>query len=106
MENQEIEKKMMSIVAEDGSIEEVEVILAFEFKDTKKEYVIYTKNEKDENENIIGKYRWNQLAGKRLKINSAKLYVTLESDNDSNVGYGFSISKIEKIPYSMLFGIH
>jgi uncharacterized protein YrzB (UPF0473 family) len=52
MENQEIEKKMMSIVAEDGSIEEVEVILAFEFKDTGKEYVIYTKNEKDENENI------------------------------------------------------
>ena len=52
MENQEIEKKMMSIVAEDGSIEEVEVILAFEFKDTGKEYVIYTKNEKDENDNI------------------------------------------------------
>ncbi len=52
MDNQEVEKKMMSIVAEDGSIEEVEVILAFEFKDTKKEYVIYTKNEKDENENI------------------------------------------------------
>ena len=44
MENQEVEKKMMSIVAEDGSIEEVEVILAFEFKDT--------KNEKDENENV------------------------------------------------------
>ena len=45
MENHDIEKKMMSIVAEDGSIEAVEVILAFEFKDTKKEYVIYTKNE-------------------------------------------------------------
>ena len=52
MENQEVEKKVMSIVAEDGSIEEVEVILAFEFKDTNKEYVIYTKNEKDENDNI------------------------------------------------------
>lgn len=55
MENQEIqkiEKKMMTIVAEDGSAEEVEVILAFEFKDTKKEYVVYTKNEKDENDNI------------------------------------------------------
>ncbi|MBQ3306685.1 MAG: DUF1292 domain-containing protein [Bacilli bacterium] len=52
MNDQEIEKKMMSIVTEDGSVEEVEVILAFEFKDTKKEYVIYTKNEKDENENI------------------------------------------------------
>ncbi len=50
MENQE--RKMMSIVTEDGSVEEVEVILAFEFKDTKKEYVIYTKNERDENDNI------------------------------------------------------
>lgn len=52
MENQEIEKKMMTIVAEDGSVEEVEVILAFEFKDNKKEYVIYTKNERDENDNV------------------------------------------------------
>lgn len=53
MENQNTdEKKIMTIVADDGSTEEVEVILAFEFKDTKKEYVIYTKNEKDENENI------------------------------------------------------
>ena len=52
MGNQEVEKKIMSIVAEDGSIEEVEVVLAFEFKDTNKEYVIYTKNEKDENDNI------------------------------------------------------
>ena len=43
---------MMSIVTEDGSVEEVEVILACEFKDTKKEYVIYTKNERDENDNI------------------------------------------------------
>lgn len=51
MQNQ-VEKKMMSIVAEDGSIEEYEVILAFEFKDTQKEYVIYTKNEKDENDNV------------------------------------------------------
>ena len=48
VENQ-IEKKVMSIVANDGSIEDVEVILAFEFKDTNKEYVVYTKNEKDEN---------------------------------------------------------
>lgn len=53
MENQNAdEKKVMTIVADDGSTEEVEVILAFEFKDTKKEYVIYTKNEKDENDNI------------------------------------------------------
>ena len=52
MENQVNEKRLMSIVSEDGTVEEVEVILAFEFKDNKKEYVIYTKNEKDENDNV------------------------------------------------------
>lgn len=46
------EKKMMSIVNEDGSVEQVEVILAFEFKDNKKEYVVYTRNEKDDNGNV------------------------------------------------------
>lgn len=46
------EKKIMSIVADDGSIEEVEVIIAFEFKDNKKEYVVYTRNETDENGNV------------------------------------------------------
>lgn len=49
---EQMEKKAMSIVSEDGSVEEVEVIVAFEFKDNKKEYVVYTKNEKDENGNI------------------------------------------------------
>lgn len=48
----ETKKKIMSIVSEDGSVEEVEVVIAFEFKDTKKEYVVYTKNERDENGNI------------------------------------------------------
>ena len=43
MEKEE-EKKIMSIVNENGETEEVEVILAFEFKDNKKEYVVYTKN--------------------------------------------------------------
>lgn len=41
-------RKMMSIVAQDGTVEEVEVIIAFKFKDTNKEYIIYTKNEKDD----------------------------------------------------------
>ena len=51
IENQEV-KKIMSIVNEDGTTEDVEVILAFEFKDNKKEYVVYTKNEKDEIGNV------------------------------------------------------
>lgn len=46
------EKKMMKIVSDDGSSEEVEVVFAFEFKDNQKEYVIYTKNERDEDNNI------------------------------------------------------
>lgn len=51
-DNQE-RKKIMSIVSEDGTVEEeVEVIFAFEFKDNQKEYVIYTRNETDENGNI------------------------------------------------------
>lgn len=45
--NGAIEPKKMSIIGEDGSVEQVEVVIAFEFKDTKKEYVVYTKNEKD-----------------------------------------------------------
>lgn len=52
VDSQVIDKKMISVVLSDGTIEEVEVILAFAFKDTNKEYVVYTKNEKDENDNI------------------------------------------------------
>lgn len=50
--NDNTKKVTMSIIGEDGSIDEVEVVIAFEFKDTKKEYVVYTKNEKDENDNV------------------------------------------------------
>ena len=60
----------------------------------------------DDKNNVIGTYTGGQLAGTRLKVDSRKLTVRLESDNDeSSVGYGFSIDKIEMIPYSMLFGI-
>lgn len=45
-------KKVMSIVLEDGSINEVELLFSFEFNDTKKEYAVYTKNEKDDSGNI------------------------------------------------------
>ena len=37
-------KKQMSIVLEDGTVDEAELLFAFEFNDTKKEYVVYTKN--------------------------------------------------------------
>ena len=43
------DKKMMSIVLQDGTIDEVEVLLTFELVDLKKQYIVYTKNEVDEN---------------------------------------------------------
>jgi len=46
------EKKIMSIIQEDGSIDEVEILVTFKFTDTNKEYVIYTKNETDEKGNV------------------------------------------------------
>ena len=45
-------KEIMSIVQEDCSIDEVEVLVSFEFTDTKKAYVVYTKNEVDDRGNI------------------------------------------------------
>lgn len=47
-----MDKKIMSIVDENGMVDKVEVLLTFQFDDTKKEYIVYTKNEKDENENV------------------------------------------------------
>lgn len=47
-----MDKKMMSIILENGQIDEVELLLSFEFNDTKKEYAVYTKNETDENGNV------------------------------------------------------
>ena len=45
-------KNIMVTTMPDGSKEQVEVLLAFKFNDNNKEYVIYTKNEVDENGNV------------------------------------------------------
>ncbi len=42
----------IKLINNDGTEEEIELLVSFEFSDTKKEYVVYTKNEKDENGNI------------------------------------------------------
>lgn len=46
------EKRILTITKTDGTKEQVEEVISFEFNDTKKRYVVYTKNEKDENGNI------------------------------------------------------
>ena len=45
-------KRILTITKTDGSKEQVEEVISFEFNDTKKRYVVYTKNEKDENGNV------------------------------------------------------
>ena len=45
-------RKQLTIISEDGSQEVVEVIAAFKFKDNNQQYVVYTQNEKDQNNNI------------------------------------------------------
>ena len=45
-------KKFLTINKLDGSTEEVEEVISFEFNDTKKRYVVYTKNEVDQNGNV------------------------------------------------------
>ena len=46
------EKKKMTLTLENGTKEDVELLLSFKFNDNNKEYVIYTKNEKDDNGNV------------------------------------------------------
>lgn len=45
-------KNKLKINRLDGTFEEVEKVVSFEFNDTKKRYMIYTKNEKDQNGNV------------------------------------------------------
>lgn len=51
MKKEALSPKTMTIFDNNGNSEQVEVIVAFEFKDNKKEYVVYTKNETDKHQN-------------------------------------------------------
>ena len=48
----EEKKEMMTLTLENGTKEEVELLLSFKFTDNNKEYMIYTKNESDDNGNV------------------------------------------------------
>ena len=45
-------KKILTINKPDGTTEEVEEVISFEFNDTKKKYIVYTKNETDDAGNV------------------------------------------------------
>lgn len=46
------EKRTFSINKLDGTEETVEEVVSFEFTDTKKQYIVYTKNETDAQGNV------------------------------------------------------
>ncbi len=46
------ESNIMSIVLEDGSIDEVERLTSFTIVSTNNEYLVFTKKEFDENDNV------------------------------------------------------
>ena len=56
----------------------------------------------DASESLLGKYVADSLAGKKLKVKSTKLKVVLDSDNDGVQGWGFGVTQIQSIPYSIL----
>jgi len=66
------DKKMMTINKLDGSSEEVEVIIVFQFNDTKKEYMVYTKNETDDAGNITIYVSEIVREGEEVKLNGVE----------------------------------
>ena len=48
-----MEKQQMTLVTNNGTEMTVDVVLKFTVKEFSKEYMIYTKNEKDEDGNIL-----------------------------------------------------
>jgi len=56
----------------------------------------------DERNRLIGTYVGNSLANQRILVRTRFLKIILDSDNDQSQGYGYSISKIEHIPYGVL----
>ena len=70
------EKKMITLTLENGTKEEVELLLSFKFNDNNKEYVIYTKNETDENGNVTIYVSGVTRVGEEITLN------TVSDDNE------------------------
>lgn len=70
------DKKMITLTLENGNKEEVELLLSFKFNDNNKEYVIYTKNEKDENGNVTIYVSSITRVGEEITLN------TVSDDNE------------------------
>ena len=67
---------MLTIVDSKGVETEVEVVIAFKIEATNKEYVIYTKNEKDEDGNIT------IYASALAEVNGEKQLIGIATDEE------------------------
>jgi len=56
----------------------------------------------DEWDNLIGDYMGNSLANQRIIVKTKFLKIILFSNDDQSQGWGYSISKVEHIPYGVL----
>jgi uncharacterized protein YrzB (UPF0473 family) len=70
------EKKVITIVNDDGSRKDVEVLVAFRMAASGKDYIIYTMNEKDENGNTT------IYASALRDENGQKQLIGIESDEE------------------------
>ena len=51
---------------------------------------------------LIGDFTGTELANKRVLVQNRYLVVVLDSNDDDSQGYGYSISKVEHVPYGVL----
>ena len=56
----------------------------------------------DEWNDLIGDYVGNSLANQRVIVKTHFLKIILFSNDDDSQGWGYSISKIEHVPYGVL----
>ena len=56
----------------------------------------------DEWDNLIGDYTGNSLANQRVVVKTRFLKIILFSNDDNSQGWGYSISKVEHVPYGVL----
>ena len=71
-----MDKHIITIDKLDGTQEEVEEVISFQFEDNKKEYVVYTKNETDSDGNVT------VYVTRLIKDDSGNRFVGIESDEE------------------------
>lgn len=57
----------------------------------------------DSADKLIGAYTGYELSGKTVTVRTNALKVVLESNDDNQQGWGYSINKVEHIPYEVLY---